>query len=184
MLPIDEINQIVSTVQTDPDLRDLLAPAVIEIVAEHLGAEYDKSYRIGIDGWVDDTPNEAARTEAVYAEVAGKSFADRIHEYATSDLGLFATSVALLMETDGHRCRTEGTLAAGNTLSGVGLTVTKRWVTMQDKDVRDPHARLEGKAVPLGEMFEIDGCQALGPGLFGVGELDVNCRCELEIEVI
>ena len=184
MLPIDEISQIVSAVQNDPESRDLLAPAVIEIVAEHLESEYDKSYRIGIDGWVDDTPDETARTEAVYAEVAGKTFAERIEEYAASDLSLFMGSIALLMETDGHRCRSEGTLAAGNTLVGVGLTVVKRWVTKHDQAVRDPHVRLEGKAVPLGEMFEIDGFHALAPGLFGVGELDCNCRCELEIEVI
>ena len=180
MLPIDEINQIFSTVRNAPELRDLLASAVTEIVAEHLGSEYDKSY----GKWIDSPPDEMVRNEAIYAEVAGKTFTDRIREYADGDLALFMTSVALLLETDGHRCRSEGTLAAADALSSVGYTVAKRWVTMQDQAVRDPHVRLEGKAVPLDEMFEIDGYSAPAPGLFGVAELDVNCRCELELDII
>ena len=180
MLPIDEINQIFSTVQNDPNLHDLLASAVTEIAAEHLGSEYDKSY----GKWIDSPPDELARNEAIYAEVAGKTFADRIREYAEGDPALFMTSVALLLETDGHRCRSEGTLAAGDALASVGYTVTKVWRTMGDKAVRDPHVRLESKAVPLDEMFEIDGFQALGPGLFSVPEYDVNCRCRLELEVV
>lgn len=180
MLPIDEINQIVSTVRNDPELRDLLAPAVIEIVEEHLGSEYDKSY----GRWIDSPPDAMTRDEAIYAEVAGKTFADRIREYASGDLALFMTSIGLLMETDGHRCRSEGTLAAGDALSSVGYTIVKRWVTMQDQAVRDPHARLEGESVPLGEMFKIGEYTAPAPGLFGVAELDCNCRCELEIDII
>ena len=180
MLPIDEINQIFNTVRSNPELHDLLASAVTEIVEAHLGSEYDKSY----GRWIDSPPDEMARSEAIYAEVAGKTFADRIREYAESDLASFMTSVALLLETDGHRCRSEGALAAGDALSSVGYTITKTWRTMGDKDVRDPHVRLEGKAVPLDEMFEIDGYRAPAPGLFGVAELDCNCRCELEINAL
>lgn len=179
MLPIDEINQIFNTVRSNPELRDLLASAVTEIVEAHLGSEYDKSY----GRWIDSPPDDMVRSEAIYAEVAGKTFADRIREYAEGNLASFMTSVALLLETDGHRCRSEGTLAAGDALSSVGYTVTKRWVTMQDKNVRDSHVRLEGKTVPLDEMFEIDGFQALGPGLFSIPEYDVNCRCELDLEL-
>lgn len=180
MLPIDEINQIFNTVRSNPELHDLLASAVTEIVEAHLGSEYDKSY----GRWIDSPPDDMVRSEAIYAEVAGKTFADRIREYAEGNLASFMTSVALLLETDGHRCRSEGALAAGDELSSVGYTVTKRWVTMQDNDVRDPHVRLEGKTVPLDEMFEIDGYRAPAPGLFGVAELDVNCRCELEINAL
>ena len=43
MLPIDEINQIFNTVRSNPELHDLLASAVTEIVEAHLGSEYDKS---------------------------------------------------------------------------------------------------------------------------------------------
>jgi hypothetical protein len=180
MLPIDEINQIVRTVQNDPGLRDLLASAAIEVAEEHLASEYDKSY----NKWIDAPPNELARTEAIYAEVAGKTFADRIREYADGDLALFATSMALLLETDGHRCRSEGTLAAGDAISAVGLSVVKRWCGVMDARERDAHVALEGVTLPLDGLFKIGGFTAPAPGLFGVGELDVNCRCELEIEII
>lgn len=198
LLPIDELNtlkveisEIVRTVQSEADnydsidfLIDLLASTVIPLVEDHLTGEYDEAFRIGIDGWLDTKPDAAARHEAVYADVGGENFADRIERYATEGFDGFVTKVAVLLETDGHRVRSEGTLAAGNELTSVGLRVVKTWKTMLDQKVRDPHVELEGVTIPYDEMFEIDGYKALAPGLFHEPSLDVNCRCELELSVI
>lgn len=198
LLPIDELNryrteisEIVRTVKKEAEqydsidfLIDLLASTVIPVVEEALEAEYDLAYADGLDGWVHIDPDEATRKEAVYSPVDGKTFADRIEEYAAEDLEKFASKVETLLETDGHRVRSEGRLDAGETLSSVGLSVGKTWRGVLDEKERDAHVALEGVTLPLDGLFEIDGYKAPAPGLWNVPELDCNCRCELEIRVL
>lgn len=183
LLPIDEINALLAEAQRTNSI-DLLAPAVIAIVEECLEAEYNGAYLKGINGWLDVELDEATRTAAIYAVVGGENFADRIERYVTEGLDGFVTKVAVLLTTDGHRVRSEGALAAGDDLQRVGLTVTKTWRGVMDQRERDAHIALEGVTIPYDEMFELDGYKAPAPGLFEVAELDVNCRCELEIHVI
>ena len=197
-LPIDELNtlrakvsEIVHSVQTETArydsidfLIDLLASTVIPMVEEHLAAEYDRAFKTGIDGWLDVSPDETARRDAVYTPVGGKSFADRIMDYASGDLKQFVSKVAVLAETDGHRCRSEGILAAGERLSQAGLTVRKTWRGVLDAREREKHVALEGVTLPLDAFFEIDGYTAPAPGLFGAPDLDCNCRCELKINAL
>lgn len=198
LFPIDELNryrreisEIVRTVQRQAEqydsidfLIDLLASTVIPVVEELLEAEYDLAYLEALDGWVHVDPDETDRAVAVHTPVGGKTFAERIEEYAAGDLEQFASKVETLVETDGHRVRSEGRLDGGETLSSVGLTVTKTWRGVLDEKERDAHVALEGVTLPLDGLFEIDGFKAPAPGLFGTPEYDVNCRCELEIRVI
>ena len=198
LLPIDELNryrreisEIVRTVQRQAEqydsidfLIDLLASTVIPVVEELLEAEYDLAYLEALDGWVHDEPDESARTVAIYATVDGKTFAERIQEYAAGDLEQFASKVETLVETDGHRVRSEGRLDGGETLMGAGLTVVKTWRGVLDEKERDAHVALEGVTLPLDGLFEIDGFKAPAPGLWNVAELDCNCRCEPEIRVL
>lgn len=196
-MPIDELNtlrseltEIVRSVVAESErydsidfLIDLLAAAVIPIVEEHLEAEYDQAFESGIDGWIDASPNETDRTDAVYAEVDGKSFADRIEEYASGDLNRFVDRVQMLVETDGHRVRSEAKLDAGENLVSAGLTVRKTWRGVMDERERDVHVALEGVTLPLDGLFEINGFKAPAPGLFFIPEYDCGCRCELQISV-
>lgn len=164
-------------------ILDLLASIVILDVEAYLQEEYDAAFQEGLDGWLSVGSDEVARHEAVYAVVDGKTFADRINEYALDDLETFESKVFSLIDTDGHRVRSLGTLAAGAELDNVGLKVYKTWYGVMDEHERDPHVRLEGQTVPLDGMFEIDGFKAPAPGLFGIGELDCNCRCEIRLTV-
>ena len=197
LLTVDELNRfrreisdIVRMVQEEAErydsidfLIDLLASTVIPLVEEQLEAEYDMAYLDGLYHWVDERPDETARAIAVWGEVGGKTFAERIEEYAAGDLEQFASKVETLLETDGHRVRSEGKLDAGDTLMGAGLTVVKTWRGVLDEKERDAHVALEGVTLPLDGLFEINGYKAPAPGLFNVAELDCNCRCELEIRV-
>lgn len=198
MLPNDELNvlrsqlrELISAVQRESEqydnidfLIDLLAATVVPIVEEWLETEYDKAYRSGLEPWLNALPDEAARTQALYVLVGGKTFADRIQEYAAEDLDQFVSKVETLLETDGHRVRSMGTLHAGETLSSVGLTVHKTWRGVLDQKERDAHVALEGVSLPLDALFQVDGHTAPAPGLFNNPALDCNCRCELEISVI
>lgn len=184
------VHSIERTAEDDADdydtidlILDLLASTVISTVEEYLENEYDDAFRDGLDGWVSADPDKTARTAAVHAEVDGKTFSDRIEEYAAAGLDGFETKVAALVATDGHRVRSEGVLDAGDTLEGVGLTVTKTWQSVYDGKERDAHHRLHGVTVPYKDDFEVDGFKAPAPGLFGVAQLDCNCRCWLTLGV-
>lgn len=185
-----EVSEIVRAVKSEMGnydsidfLIDLLASTVVPIVEEQLEAEYDAAFQDGLGGWISVGSDESDRYAAVHADVAGKTFVERIEEYARGDLDNFESKVATLLETDGHRVRSEGTLAAGSELQKAGLTVTKTWRGVMDEKERDPHVRLEGVTIPYNEQFEIDGFFSPAPGLFGVPHLDCNCRCELQLNV-
>lgn len=183
------VHEIVRSIEEDAErydsidfLIDLLYSTVVSTVEDYLADEYDAAFNENMNGLY-DTPDEALRREVIYAEVDGKDFAERIMEYAMAGLEDFETKLAGLVSTDGHRVRSEGALAAADSLQSVGLTVTKTWRGVLDEREREAHLRLEGKTVPYDGYFEIDGHKAKAPGLFGVAELDCNCRCDLEIRV-
>lgn len=163
---------------------DLLASVVTSDVEEYLAEQYDESFRVGLDGWLDIDPDETARHEAVYADVGGKTFADRIKEYAALSLEEFEAKVLILAETDGHRVRSCGTMDAGTELIGAGLSVVKTWRGVLDQKERDAHVELEGVTIPHDAEFEINGYHAPAPGLFGNAELDCGCRCRLALSVV
>lgn len=175
-------------------LLDILYATVVAELQDYFKDEYERAYSEGIDGRLEVEPDKARQLEAVLAEVDGKNFEDRVQEYIDTmyaDLLLtddysgasdkLVNSLDVLTKTDGHRVRSEGTLAAGDELVGVGYRCEKVWHTQLDPKVRDPHARLEGESVPYDGKFSVDGFTASAPGLFGVAELDVNCRCWISL---
>lgn len=185
-----EISEIVRTVETEAEhydsidfLIDLLASTVITTVEEYLEQEYNAAYATGIDGWIDSEPDETTRRAAIYAKVGGKSFDERIVEYLSDGLDGFESKINTLIDTDGHRIRQEATLDAGESLHGVGLTVTKTWNSVKIPTTRDTHYLLDGTTIPLNEQFETVNGKTLAPGCFGVAEEDVNCLCYLTIQV-
>ena len=61
-----------------------------------------------------------------------------------------------------------------------GMT-RKRWVTMQDRRVRDTHREVEGATIPIDEFFQVGGALMLYPkDVINGGDFPeeiVNCRC-------
>ena len=56
----------------------------------------------------------------------------------------------------------------------------KRWVTQRDAKVRSQHQTLEGKRVPYGDGFKVDGYSLRFPGdPLAPPHLTINCRCKL-----
>ena len=58
-----------------------------------------------------------------------------------------------------------------------GLQIEKMWLSARDEAVRDSHKELDGTTIPSAAQFTKNGATADAPGLFGVGSLDINCRC-------
>ena len=112
--------------------------------------------------------------ETVDAEVAGKTWRQRVEEYFSNNGSV--DDLIRIAETEVHRDANESALA---TAKRAGAT-KKTWLTMLDERVRSTHEYLEGMTVGINEDFyTYDGDHASAPGLFDLAENNVNCRCEL-----
>jgi hypothetical protein len=112
--------------------------------------------------------------KVIDAKVAGKTWRERAEEYFAN--GGSVDDLVRIAETETHR---DANTAALDTAKKAGAK-TKTWVTMADDRVRDPHVYLDGITVGIDDEFiTYDGGHAKAPGLFGIPELDINCRCIL-----
>ena len=111
---------------------------------------------------------------AVNLVIDGKTFRERITEDSTPE------EVMRIIDTEAHRDYNTGVYDAAK---GSGIpNLRKKWRTMMDDRVRDPHFYLEGVEVGIDDRFyTYTGDSALYPGGFGVPELDINCRCVVEL---
>ncbi|MFF1600812.1 phage portal protein [Streptomyces mirabilis] len=70
--------------------------------------------------------------------------------------------------------------AADAAAENAGPGVVRTWLTRQDDRVRPAHRALQGKTLPVGTPYEIDGAQLRYPGdPFAPIALTINCRCRL-----
>ena len=181
ILPMDELNRVDSEIRErfgneslqkrdkrdEEDIIDelldlfLLAYAMGNSVTnDNLSSNYEPS--------VDDV------MKVVDAEVAGKTWRERVEDYFSS--GGTGADIARIADTEMHRI---ANTAALDTAKRAGAT-NKTWVTMMDDRVRDTHDYLEGETVGIDDDFyTYDGDHASAPGLFELAENNVNCRCEL-----
>ena len=112
--------------------------------------------------------------DTVNAEVANRTWRERVEDYFSN--GGSVDDLVRIAETETHRIANTAALA---TAKEAGAKF-KTWVTMMDDRVRDAHQPLEGATVPIdGTFVTWDGFETQAPGLFGIPELDINCRCEL-----
>lgn len=83
----------------------------------------------------------------------------------------------IIAEHEAQTAFNAGTYLAGKQL---GL-MRKTWLTKRDSAVREEHARLHGRSVPLGSGFAADGAVLRFPGdPLAPPHLTVNCRCRLK----
>ena len=122
----------------------------------------------------DWTPNVDDVMKIVDEKVAGKTWRERVEDYFAN--GGSVDDLVRIAETETHR---DANTAALDTAKKAGAK-NKTWVTMGDEKVRDPHQYLDGVTIGIDDEFiTYDGGHSQAPGLFGVPELDINCRCYL-----
>ena len=180
ILPLDELNRLDTEIRKrfgygqlpkskeDEDLvEDFLLDLFIyafatgnEVTNENLSFNYE--------------PTLEDVMEVVDEEVAGKTWRQRVKEYFSN--GGTGADISRIASTEMHRI---ANTAAFQTAKKAGAK-SKTWITMMDDRVRDSHDYLLGMTVGIDEDFyTYDGSHAPAPGMFGVPEEDVNCRCEL-----
>ena len=180
ILPFDELNIVSDDIRAKIAKTDgKLVKADEEDIIDELLDLFLLAYATG-NGVTNDNlssfwkPTVDEVMDTVDAKVAGKTWEERVREYAEN--GGTADDIVRIAETETHRIANE---AALNTAKKAGAT-SKTWATMLDDRVRETHDYLEGITVGINDEFiTFDGDSALAPGMFSLAENNVNCRCEL-----
>ena len=178
ILPMDELNRVDTEIRErfgntklekrdEEDVIDMLLDLFLlayatgrSVTNENLSSNYNPS--------LDEI------MKVVDAEVAGKTWRQRVEDYFSS--GGTGEDLARIADTEMHRI---ANTAALDTAKFAGAK-RKTWATMLDDRVRETHEYLEGQTVGMDDDFyTYDGDHAPAPGLFELAENNVNCRCEL-----
>ena len=92
-----------------------------------------------------------------------------------------------IVRTETHRVQNEGRLKAFDKTQAaadrLGLTIKRVWVSVKDSRTREDHVSADGKTTNKENKFELFGVEFDGPGLSGIAEEDINCRCTTAVEI-
>ena len=180
ILPFDELNSVADNIRAKIAKTDgKLVKEDEEDIIDELLDLFLLAYATG-NGVTNDNlssswkPTVDEVMDTVDAKVAGKTWEERVREYAEN--GGTADDIVRIAETETHRIANE---AALNTARKAGAT-SKTWSTMLDDRVRETHDYLEGMTVGIDDDFyTYDGDHAPAPSLFTLAQNNVSCRCEL-----
>lgn len=130
---------------------------------------------------VEETVETDEMYSAVWLEIAGRNWEQRVREYFDDPNGT-VDDIMRVVETDTNRIYSDAVLNVGEKVSERGVPVSKTWETMLDDRVRDTHEFLQSVTVPINSRFTTyDGDSARYPGDFADPSNNVNCRCYITV---
>jgi hypothetical protein len=171
-LPLDELNNLESALKEGALTREEIEDAVLDVML--IGWANGLDYASSILG--ETRVNAVDLRDALDHKIDNKTYLDRLREHIDNN---DIDGIVKVADTESHRLYNE---AVFETAEKSGKTVYKTWNTMLDDRVREAHEWLQGVTVPLHEKFYTEGDSALYPGDFGRADLNVGCRCVLEIK--
>lgn len=127
------------------------------------------------------------REEITQGLIQGKGYASIARSVKTrSEIG--ASKLIRIVRTETHRAQTMGSLAAQEKTKAaaerLGIKIEKIWVATLDNLTRDDHGNADGQAADDDGYFWLGaGIKTLGPGLSGIPEQDIHCRCTERIRI-
>lgn len=182
LLPIDELNvfrsQLVELAESGNLKTKSGKKRCIDILLDLL----IMAYVLGNDGANEmlgssTKVSTAEMQDTIYRKIDGKTFEDRVNEYADEDAKSAINKILRVAETEMHNAYD----SSAHSTAVKGGARRKRWHTMMDDKVRDQHDYLHGMTIGIDdEFYTYTGAHGLYPGGFDDPENDVNCRCWLE----
>lgn len=174
LLAIDEINPLValSFTMSNGDSHAIINDILALLIQAYRKGIADIMIMLGYDL----TTDTARMYQVIYEVIEGKTFEDRVYDHlANGDLKGLQT----LAESEWHRVYIRAMEdGAWEYVDERDAGVIKTWFTVGDELVRETHAELDGKSVPLEEEFwTSDGDHASVPGGFTKAKNNANCRC-------
>ena len=170
LLRHDELNALKGDIaRYKGNLKKLLDLAEDWLLLAYADGKTDAEEQLGRDI---ETPIEDIYY-IIYADVGGKTIADRTKEYFHLEdyEALYST-----LQNERQRVYNE---AAFDTALKAGAK-SKTWRTMEDALVRDTHDYIDRMTKPINEPFyTYDGDSAMYPMAFENPSNNINCRCYL-----
>lgn len=147
-----------------------------EEYAQYLNAQVDRLQKA----------NETTREEIAAALLIAMSLGQDEDRSAMLRAALIAIFANLLGKRRRVIAEHEAQTAfnAGIYFGGLAKSLAKKtWLTRRDARVRPEHLMLQGKSVPLGDSFTVDGAKIRFPGdPLAPAHLTMNCRCRLRFQ--
>ena len=121
------------------------------------------------------------RSDLTQGLIRGEGYA-KISKRLKDRLEIGASRAVRIAQTEAHRVQTEGRLDSLAHAQAKGVDLGYRWVATLDDRTRDLHQEMDGQEaeeiVDGRPLFVLpDGVKTEGPGLSGIAEHDINCRC-------
>jgi len=125
---------------------------------------------------ISDSTSYADEIQRILSKPWSQVTSDERKTLCTSDIGVMPFSIKIP--------NSRGKKQKSNQLSEKDIEITKTWVIPPEGCPISEHKLIDGQMVTAMERFEIPSgeyatCQADGPGLFGIEELDDGCKCFL-----
>lgn len=108
--------------------------------------------------------------------IQGRSYTN-ISKDVRSIFNTTASNAMRIVRTEGNRLANAGNFAASATSKAQGVDIVRQWDATLDTRTREAHSRLDGQREDKDGYFKVEGQRAKYPSGFGVGRLDINCRC-------
>jgi SPP1 gp7 family putative phage head morphogenesis protein len=138
-----------------------------------------------LDGW-NQIAYAEIRKSLTKGLILGQGYG-KIGKDIKERLDISAGRAIRIARTEGHRVQSVARLdAIDKTTSAaerLGIEVTRIWTATLDNRTRDTHADLDGQAASEDGFYTISGITTEAPGLSGVPEFDINCRCTERTEI-
>lgn len=121
------------------------------------------------------------QTELTQGLIQGEGYG-KIAKRIVDKTGINAGKILRIVRTEGHRVQSAGSLLAYDKAQSaadrLGLKTVKVWVATLDNRTRDSHQQMDGKEANEEGVFTFpSGATTEAPGLSGVAEEDIHCRC-------
>lgn len=128
--------------------------------------------------------NAQIRKEVTNGLIQGKSY-QQVSKILTDRLNIGTFKSIRIIRTEAHRVQNLANVLAfeeiENSASDVGLQTGRVWIATLDNKTRDTHQELDGQEADENGMFDLNGLKVEAPGLTGIAEEDINCRCTAEV---
>lgn len=178
---LDEINKLTAAyadLPEDETTRAIWMESLIDELEDFWWDMYSTEYK---DTWLDNDLDPSPINKNLYRQ---KIHLELLDEYE-QDPHNFAWKLKVYGQTETHRLFNEAKFQAGEDAENSDeFVVQKMWDAILDERTRPTHFELDGTVKNLNEDFTTFlGNVAPAPGMFGVPEEDVNCRCILQIYI-
>ena len=119
--------------------------------------------------------------------IKGEGYA-KIAKNISDTSSIDANKALRIVRTEGHRVQSTARQVAydksNSAAKDLGIKITKVWLATLDGRTRDTHREMDGQEADEQGLFHFPGgVTAEGPGLSGIAELDINCRCTTTINI-